>query len=101
MEVNMIELVWKQLQADLDRVRRGVASITTLSERSETTGGIEADILANAPLSADGATSGDLMFITNGRKAGEGAGVGTGVPAYFNPGTNTWKRFEDNADVTI
>lgn len=98
---DVIDMIWQELQAELDKVRAQVVHSQVLGERSETTGGVEAVILADAPLAADGAAAGDMLFITNGRKSGEGGGAGTGVPAYYNAGTDTWKRFEDNADVVI
>lgn len=38
-----------------------------------------------------------MAFATNGRKSGEGAGVGTGVPVWFD-GT-IWRTFYDNLQV--
>ncbi len=101
MEVDVISMVWTKMQSELERIRSSVRSVTTLTERAETAGGIESVLLAAAPLTATGSAAGDLLWISNGRKSGEAANAGTGVPAYFNPATNTWKRFEDNADVTI
>lgn len=40
-----------------------------------------------------------LAFATNGRKAGEGVGAGTGVPVYWNSVTSEWLRMEDNSVV--
>lgn len=40
--------------------------------------------------------AGSWAFATNGRKAGEGAGAGTGCPVYFQ---GTWKTFYDNTTV--
>ena len=42
-----------------------------------------------AALPTTGAT-GQFAFASNGRKPGEGAGSGTGVPVFWNPGTSTW-----------
>lgn len=57
--------------------------------------------LADAPLAANGLTTYAMRFISNGRKGGEGAGLGTGVPAYYNPATDTWLTFSGNAAVTV
>ena len=35
-------------------------------------------------------SSGQFAFASNGRKPGEGAGSGTGVPVFFNSATGTW-----------
>ena len=40
--------------------------------------------------------NGAVAFCTNGRKGGEGAGAGTGVPAYFDAVSATWLNFFDN-----
>ncbi|MEH6565544.1 MAG: DUF2793 domain-containing protein [Halopseudomonas sp.] len=46
--------------------------------------------LPTAPL------TGAQAYATNGRKAGEGAGAGTGVPVYFQ---GSWKTYYDNTIV--
>jgi hypothetical protein len=50
--------------------------------------------VAGLPTGAAGRTA----YASNGRKAGEGAGAGTGVPVYHD-GT-AWRRYYDNATVT-
>lgn len=52
--------------------------------------------VANLP--TKGAT-GQFAWASNGRKASEGVGAGTGVPVYFNPATSTWLDFYSNAQV--
>ena len=47
--------------------------------RSEVSGSIEAITFANLPTPGQ---PGRLRFVIDGRKVGEGVGVGTGVPAY-------------------
>lgn len=39
------------------------------------------------------------VFATDARKAGEGAGAGTGLPVYWNAATNAWLTFYDNSAV--
>ena len=34
-----------------------------------------------------------FRFITNARKSGEGAGLGTGLPAFYDPSSGNWKDF--------
>jgi hypothetical protein len=36
------------------------------------------------------AATGAMAFATTARKPGEGAGLGTGMPVFFNPATSTW-----------
>lgn len=40
---------------------------------------------------------GQISYATNGRKVGEGAGAGTGVPVYFSNGS--WRVFSTDAAV--
>jgi hypothetical protein len=40
--------------------------------------------------------NGRVAFVTNGRKSGEGAGAGTGVPAYYDAAAAAWLNFFDN-----
>lgn len=58
------------------------------------------DTIGDAPLDADGNTDYALGFIRSARKSGEGAGVGTGLLAYYNPATDSWLRVSDDGAVT-
>ena len=42
--------------------------------------------------------AGQQAYASNGRKVGEGAGAGTGVPVYYSNGT--WRVFSTDAAVT-
>jgi len=55
--------------------------------------------LATAPLAAQGMTGYAVAFITDGRKQGEGAGNGTGVPSYYDPDTDSWLKFSTDTAV--
>lgn len=99
--MNAIDIVWMQLQSEIQTLTRRV---TNLEQRSEITGetfSFPMSTLAGAPLAADGMNAFAVRFITDGRKSGETAGNGTGIPAYYNPATNNWRRFYDDAAVTI
>jgi hypothetical protein len=41
--------------------------------------------------------NGQMVFVSDGRKAAEGAGLGTGVPAYYDANAADWLNFFDNA----
>jgi len=60
-------------------------------------------ICTYAELPLSGVLSGAQAWVTDGRKAGEGAGLGTGVPVYAGTinGTTTWRRFSDDAAVAV
>lgn len=45
--------------------------------------------------------AGQVAFASNGRKATEGAGAGTGVPVYWNSNTNQWFNFYNNLVVAV
>lgn len=64
--------------------------------RSEVTGSFEAILFANLPVPGQ---PGRSFFITNGRKIGEGAGAGTGVPAY-DDGV-AFRRYSDDTTVAV
>jgi len=66
-------------------------------ERSEVTGGIRT--VAFAALPAAGETGREL-FVSDGRKLGEGVGLGTGVPVYDDGGAS-WRRFSDDTVVAV
>lgn len=96
---DLIELVWKRLDERLARAE---------TQREETAGESIAgeafqfpiSTLADAPLAADGLVTYACRFISDGRKIGEGAGVGTGVPCYYDPTTDTWYTFSSDVAVT-
>ena len=46
-----------------------------------------------------GLTDGQMIYITNGRKVGEGVGAGTGVMAYYS--SSSWRVFSTDAAVTV
>lgn len=100
------EALWRALKSEVSRVDTRINRLQTLTQRSETTGGVAASTLANAPLAADGGMSDgteyiDLLWISNGRKPGEGAGAGTGVLAYYDSSADAWHNVHDYAAVTV
>lgn len=42
---------------------------------------------------------GDRIWITDGRKDGEGAAAGTGIPAYYDTTAAGWRKFTDDTAV--
>lgn len=65
-------------------------------DRSEIAGGH--DPIAFASLDTPG-QAGRMVFVTDGRKVGEGVGAGTGTPAY-DDGT-AWRRTGDDTTVAV
>lgn len=53
-----------------------------------------------ALLPTTGNAAGDMAYARDGRKPSEGAGAGTGVPAWWTPGNpGTWCAFDSGAAV--
>lgn len=101
------DAIWQDLQAQINALNVRVSELSQRTARSETVGGFQSFAYADRPLAATGGMQTDntqyvdMIFIWNGRKSGEGAGNGTGVPCYYDPAVDDWRRFEDNAIVTV
>lgn len=70
-----------------------------VSIRGAPTNQLGAFTVANLPTTTMVKTlgAGDMAFATNGRKDGEGAGVGTGVPVFWDG--SGWKTVTTGAAV--
>lgn len=102
---DMVELVYGELKAELNALQTQVDRSKRV-ERAEIADSIPAYILANAPLAVDGGLGDGTSYITlawisNGRKSGEGAGLGTGILAYYNSSTNSWFGVRSEVAVTV
>ena len=91
----MIPLITR-LSARLDKLEKRFNSLLAQSQRSELTGGVERILFADI---ATAGQAGRLIFITDGRKVGEGAAAGTGTLAY-DDGTD-WYRVGDDTVVAV
>ena len=105
MSQELIEYVWKELKDELNTIRSQVR-VAQQTERALFTDSIPAYILANAPLAAQGGLGNGSSYVTviwisNGRKSGEGAGVGTGVLAVYQSSTDQWLRLTDYTAVVV
>lgn len=98
-ETDLVATVYGDLNEQLSAQKRSFERALARSERSEVAGGMEQSTLVLAPLAAQGSSSGDMLFITDGRKSAEGVGSGTGVPAYYNGTTDSWYRMSDDTPV--
>lgn len=54
--------------------------------------------LASLPLS--GVENGARAFATDGRKTGEAAGAGTGIPVWYDRTSLTWRTYTTGAAAT-
>lgn len=98
----MLEKVWGLLRNDIRAQAARVTNLTLLTQRSETSGAFPPFAYADAPRASTGAvTDGDCIWISDGRKSGEGAGNGTGVPCYYVSAVDDYYTFRTDALVTI
>lgn len=103
----VFERLWQDLQEQVNALNVRVSEITQKSTRGETAGGFQSFAYADRPLAATGGMQADntayvdIIFCYNARKSGEGVGAGTGVPCYYDPAVNDYRRFEDNAIITV
>lgn len=96
--MSAFELIWRELNRQTQNL-----AINLDDTAGENISGVAfqfpVSTLATAPLAADGMTTYAARFISDGRKSGEGAGLGTGVPAYYDAATDSWLNFRDDAAV--
>lgn len=102
---NMVELVWQELRQELNTLQDKVQANSQV-ERALVSDSLPAYTLATAPLAATGGLGNgqsyiSLAWISNGRRQGEGAGLGTGVLAFHDPTSDTWIRVDTYTAVTV
>jgi hypothetical protein len=100
----MVELVYRELKDELATLRVQVEKAQRV-ERAEIADSIPAYELADAPLAAQGGLGDGVSYITlawisDGRKSGEGAGAGTGILAFYDSSSDTWKGVRSEVNVT-
>lgn len=98
---DLLDRIFRELQT---QITSNTQQLETLTKRSEAAGyaqQIRPCTLAEANAEISSTTGWTFTIITDGRKVGEGAGNGTGVPAYLDQGNNpvVWKRFGDDTAV--
>lgn len=101
---DLIELVWQELSQELNMLQQQV-QIAQQTERALFTDSIPAFTVANLPTLANGGLGNGSTYVTvafasNGRKAAEGAGLGTGQLVYYNAPTDQWLRVRDDSVIT-
>lgn len=105
--MDMLSWMYGQIQDDLANLETRLSVTSQKGERAESVGGFQSFAYVDRPLAADGGMQTDnfsyvdIIFIYNARKSGEGVGAGTGVPCYYDPLVDDYRRFEDNAIVSV
>lgn len=102
---DMVELVYRELKEQLNTVQTQLDRNRRV-ERAEQADSIPASTLALAPLAASGGLGTGVSYITlrwisNGRRPTQGAGLGTGVLAFYESSSDTWRNIHDYAAVTV
>jgi hypothetical protein len=97
------EYVYQELKQDLNSLTEKVQANSQV-ERALICDNVPAYTLATAPLAAQGGLGNGSSYVTtlwisDGRKSGEGAGLGTGVLAVYQSSTNQWLRLTDYSVV--
>lgn len=100
---DMIEIVWKELQQQLNTLQEQV-QVAQQTERALFTDSIPAFTVATLPTAATGGLGNNLSYATllwasDGRKSGEGAGLGTGVLVVWQNSLGQWLRTTDYTQV--
>jgi len=90
---NIQELIYQQLQGQINALKTGLSTVNTARERAEVAGGFANLKLAQLPVVNN--TGGDVYYATDGCKPGEAVGHGTGVAVYWDSATNQWLRIGD------
>lgn len=101
---DLTEMVWKELQGQLNDIRKNV-QIAQQTEMALFSDSLPAYTVASLPTLANGGLGNGTSYVTlafasNGRKAAEGAGLGTGQLVYYNAPTDQWLRVRDDSLIT-
>lgn len=100
---DIVSTVWQKLTEQIEGMDARFTRDLVHTEQANIGQGVRAFTFANLPATPAGTqTDGtSLVWVSNGRKAGEGAGLGTGVLAIYDPVSTNWLRTTDYSVVVI
>ncbi len=100
---DLISMVHADLLKQIRKNEKGLALVHNVTEQANYSDGVPAYTFADLPSTGlgNGTSYITIAFCSNGRKGGEGAGLGTGVPVYWNAASSQWLKFSDDTVVTI
>ncbi|MBA3867789.1 MAG: hypothetical protein H0X30_01395 [Anaerolineae bacterium] len=103
MSAELLELVWQGLKSQLNDLNQQVED-TKRVERALIADSTPAFTVANLPTAANGglgngSSYATILWASNGRKSGEGAGTGTGVLVVWQASLGQWLRTSDYTQV--
>lgn len=104
--MDVTQWMFEELQAQINTLSTRVDKVERRTERAETVGGVPSYVYASAPRAAQGGMSDgtahiDMVWISNGRKAAEGVGAGTGQLCYYDRLLDDYRRVRDDTQVTV
>lgn len=91
----MLDRLFKMQQTQIDGIQRDIDNTRSDSNTVGLAYSFIKSTLAEA--NATVITDFECRIITNARKSGEGAGLGTGLPAFFDPNSSSWLDFSGAA----
>lgn len=102
-DTDLIDMVYTRLKKDVDTVRRRQKQTAQKSEGALFTDGLVAFAYADLPTDGlgDNVSYITIVFVSDGRKSGEGAGAGTGVVAYYDVASGNWLNIADYSQVLV
>jgi hypothetical protein len=100
------DAIFQDLQQQVNALSVRITESTQKGARAETGGGVQSFTYATAPRAAQGGMSDgsayiDLVWISNGRSAAEGAGLGTGQLCYYKASVDDYYTVRGDTLVTI
>jgi hypothetical protein len=103
MSSDLIEYVWQELRSELNTQRQAIEDARR-TERALIADSVPSYTVAALPTAANGGLGNNasyctIVFASNGRKSGEGAGAGTGTLCFWQASLGQWLRITDNTQV--
>lgn len=95
---SMFDFIWDELNTLRNELNERIDTVEAEIDAAATTQEIA---FADLPFAVDGMSRYEVRFITDGRKQGETAGNGTGVPCYYDSASDSWLRLSDDTAVAV
>lgn len=100
-----VDAVFNRLQTEIDNLKRASSQASQQTERAEIADSIPAYVEASLPTLAGGGLGNGSAYITiawcsDGRKPGEGAGMGTGILVVYDAVSGNWLNLDGYGAIT-
>ncbi len=90
-----------ETDVDVEQLSADVGRLLAESEAQQSFSTEHLISRTKAQLPTAGVKNNARAFATDGRKAGEGASSGTGVPVFFDEAAGVWMSYRTDAEVTV